>query len=318
MSDRRGFGAGIRVLLIAALVASGCSAVGSQNAKTTTRPPETTTSTEMATPVPPLTGGEVDLSLTRDDIDCAPKLFGDDEIIHTTTAHYVVEGNLGAVCFGEEDETLIEAWEVLSDIVPGGQLHDLVVFTAFESWEDGGDVTLAFVSPYDIDGSVFQMSVNTTESEANPAESRLTMLHEFAHVFTLTVTEIDRFEDEEACETYWNGDGCFYEDSVINLWVDSFWTAYIDDFDPYASPTVESGEGRCSIDAGFLGPYAASTPEEDFAETFSAYVFRIPAPSDEVQARYDWISERPGLAEFRDLATAAGYEPQENTFDVCG
>lgn len=268
--------------------------------------------------MPVFSGGEVDLDLTRDDVECSPEAFGDDAAVRTVVAHYVVDGSLGAVCFGELDETLVEQWEVLAGIVPAGQLHDLVVFTGYESLEEGDDLTLAFVSAFDIDGSVFQMSVNIAESQADPRESQLTMLHEFAHVFTGVVTEIDRFDEPETCDTYWNGEGCFYPDSLIYMWIEEFWPDYIDDIDPEVSPTVEDGEERCSIDSTFFGSYAASNPEEDFAETFSAYVFQMPAATDGQQEKLDWIDSFPGLAEFRSLAIEAGYGMDDNTFDVCG
>lgn len=307
------------IVIIVAAAAVSCSGPTDSSASTSTTGPATTTSTSASgTTLPELTGGGVDLALTRDDVDCSPEAFGDDETIESTVAHYVVDGNLGSVCFGEPDDTLVDAWTVLASIVPGGQLHDLVVFTGFDSHEEGDDVTLAFVSAFDIDGSVFQMSVNVAESAADPAESQLTMMHEFAHVFTGVVTQIDRFEEPETCDTYWNGEGCFLEDSVIQQWIDRFWLDYIDDIDPDVAPTVEDGERRCDIDPGFFGPYAASNPEEDFAETFSAFVFRIPAATEAQQEKLDWIGSFPGLAEFRTRAVEAGFSAHENTFAPCG
>ena len=278
---------------------------------------ENDTSQEATTPPPP-TGGNVDLTLSRDDVDCTPEGLGDDESVSTVLAYYVVDGDLGAVCFGEDDQTLIEAWEVLAAIVPEDQLQDLAVFAGFESLEEGDDLTLAFVSAHDEDGNIFQMSVNVAESEANPDESRLTMIHEFSHIFTQRPSQLDRAEDPETCEIYWNGDGCFYDDSIMNLWIEDFWEDYLADVDLDEPPTVEDGEQRCSIDQSFFGEYAASTPEEDFAEAFSAYVLQLPPATPEQQEKYDWFESQPGLAEFRSLAIDAGFGPQENTFDVCG
>ena len=57
--------------------------------------------------------GTVDMSLTRDDVDCSAEGLGEDETSTFTTAHYVVGGALGAACFGEDDPTLTQAWEAL-------------------------------------------------------------------------------------------------------------------------------------------------------------------------------------------------------------
>jgi hypothetical protein len=266
-----------------------------------------------------LEGGGIDPTLTRDDVDCSPATLSGDTPTDFTTAYYVVDGDLGAVCYGDEDPVLIESWETLASIVPGGQLRDLAVFTAFQSLEDGDEETVAFVIAYDDDGSVFQMSVNTPAAEDDPEAAQLTMLHEFSHVFNGLVTQIDRFADPETCETFDNGEGCFLADSLMAEWIDEFWgDGLIDEIDPDAVTSLAAGQERCDADPGFFGAYGASHPEEDFAEAFSAYVFGVPADNDEQQARLDWFDDRPGLAEFRAEAEVAGFEPQENFFDECG
>ncbi len=78
------------------------------------------------------------------------------------------------------------------------------------------------------------------------------------------------------------------------------------------------GEPLFSTDPSYLGPYAASTPEEDFAESFSAYVFGVEAPTPEVREKFDWLADQPGLAEFRARAEAAGQGPLQGSFEGCG
>jgi hypothetical protein len=264
--------------------------------------------------------GAVDPSLTRDDIDCSAEGLGSDETSVFTDAYYVVDGALGAVCFGEGDPTLTEAWEALSTITPSLQLADLGLFGAFESVEAGDEVTLAFVNTLDDDGTLFQMSLNTATYEEDPNEALLTMAHEFSHVFTALPSQIDRSaEAEDGCTTYDNGEGCFLPDSLMAQWIELFWgSGLIDEIDPDVDPAGSGGQDRCDTNPGFLGAYAASNPEEDFAETFSAYVFQLDVDADALQAKLDWMNEQPGLAEFRDRAVDAGVGPLENNFDPCG
>ncbi len=87
--------------------------------------------------------------------------------------------------------------------------------------------------------------------------------------------------------------------------------------DPEVEPADDADE-RCTDDDGFFGPYAATDPEEDFAEAFSAFVFRLEPATDGQAERLAWIESQPGLAEFRDRADAAGMTPLANDFDVCG
>jgi hypothetical protein len=264
--------------------------------------------------------GTVDPSLTRDDIDCSAEALGDDEASIFTTAHYVVDGALGAVCYGEGDPTLTEAWEALSVITPSLQLADLGLFGAFESSEAGDEVTLAFVNTLDDDGTLFQMSLNTESYQDDPNEALLTMAHEFSHVFTALPSQTDRSaESADNCSTYDNGEGCFLPDSLMAQWIALFWAdGLIDEIDPNVDPTGSEGQDRCDVDPSFLGAYAASNPEEDFAETFGAYVFQLDVDTEALQAKLDWMDDQPGLAEFRERAVGAGIGPLENNFEPCG
>jgi hypothetical protein len=254
------------------------------------------------------------------DLDCSPAALGEDELTEFTTAHLVVDGVLGERCLGDEDEILLDAWELLADITPIGQLADLALFAAFRSGEDGDEVTLAFVNAIDDDGTQFQMSVNVEAFTDDLEQAQLTMAHEFAHVFTSTTTQVDRsFEAADTCDTYFNGESCFLPDSLIAQWVDEFWGAgLLDELEPGGEPTIAGGQERCDRDPGFFGAYAASDPEEDFAEAFSAYVFAVPITHPAQQRRLGWIAEQPGLAEFRERALDAGLAPVEFEFDPCG
>jgi hypothetical protein len=82
--------------------------------------------------------------------------------------------------------------------------------------------------------------------------------------------------------------------------------------------SVDDADARCLTDDGFFGPYAASNPEEDFAEAFSAFVFDLDPATDGQAERLEWIAAQSGLAEFRDRAEAAGLTPLANNFEICG
>jgi hypothetical protein len=262
--------------------------------------------------------GQIDTAI--DAGDCSAEGLGEDELTEFTTAHVVVDGELAAPCLGDEDPTLLDAWDLLAAITPPGQLADLGLFAAFRSGEDGDEVTLAFVNTVDDDGTTFQMSVNVDEYAVDIEQARLTMAHEFAHVFTSTTTQVDRSaEAADTCDTYFNGESCFLPDSLIAQWIDEFWgDGLIDDIEPGSEPSVADGQERCDLDPGFFGAYAASDPEEDFAEAFSAYVFAVPGVHPEQHRRLDWLADQPGLAEFRERAVDAGLAPVDFEFDPCG
>ena len=144
--------------------------------------------------------------------------------------------------------------------------------------------------------------------------------HEFSHIFTSLPSQLDRtVEAGENCETFDNGEGCYLDDSIMFQWIQAFWgDGLIEQIDPLAEATAADGQARCDAHPGFFGAYAASTPGEDFAESFSAYVFDVETLNDEQQERTDWIAAQPGLAEFRQRAEAAGLTGLANNFDECG
>ncbi len=248
---------------------------------------------------------------------CTAEDLGGDEDTTVVSGHLVIDGELGELCFGEANNAVIEAFEELSIITPPAQMTDLGLFAGFV-WEGNEEeVTLAFVSPVDDDHSQFLLAIEVNEFANDRDEASLTNAHEFAHVFTQTQAELDTAGDPDDCETYWNGNGCFAEDSLMFAWVTEFWNAR--ELETLAAEaSVDGGEQRCSLDNSFFGQYAASDPEEDFAEAFSAYVYGLEPATDGQAEKIAWISDQPGLAEFRERADAAGLTPLQNNFEICG
>jgi hypothetical protein len=263
---------------------------------------------------------EFDEKRSTEQVDCSEEaLTGGDDGFGFTSAHLVIDGDLGDVCFGNEDPVIVDAWESLAIIAPPGQLGDLVLFAGFVPDGDAEADTLAFVNPVDADGTAFQMSVNTVDAAADPDELLLTLAHEFTHVFTATSAQLDRSDEAlDGCDTWFNGEGCYLPNSLMMAWIDEFWSGpLLAGVDPLED-SPDAADARCDEDAGFFGPYAATNPEEDFAEAFSAFVFELEAFTDGQAARLDWIEAQPGLREYRDRAVEAGLTPLDNNFAACG
>ena len=254
-----------------------------------------------------------------DDPDCDPAAIGDDDG-SLVAAYAVQDAQVVGVCAGEPDERLDAAWQELTAAVPAEQLRALTVFAGYD--DPDSDVA-AFATLLGESNDRFGVVVNLALAEEDPEELRLTLVHEVAHVFTQTPDQLDVDADPAECTTFHNGNGCFVDGSLMAEWIDRFWS---DDQlaslpDPTASAEADgddpAAEERCSLDPGFLGAYAASSPEEDFAESFSAFVFDLDVPA-EVQPRLDFFAQHPELAAVREHALADGRDRPTNNFDECG
>jgi hypothetical protein len=229
--------------------------------------------------------------------------------------YLLAEGRLAGLCFGDPSPTLVESWISLAAVASPEQLEPVVLLAGFASTDD----TVAFAGAADEERyEQFLIAVDLISAEERPDETRLTMVHEIAHVFTQTPDQLDITADPDLCDTFWNGAGCFLPDSYVAQWISDFWTE--DDLAAQpedGSADTDLGLERCELDPAFLGAYAASSPEEDLAESFSAFVFDLDVPPS-VQPRLDWFAQFPELAAYRDLQRVSGLPPVPNTFDVCG
>lgn len=259
-------------------------------------------------------GDPAELAAAVADEECDPEIVGEDhgplEAIYA-----VVDGELAGLCHGDPSESLIEAWLTLAAVSPPEQLEPVVLLAGFASDDD----TVAFAGAADEERyEQFLIAVDLVSAEEQPEETRLTMIHELAHVFTQTPDQLDAGADPDQCDGYWNGAGCLLPDSYVAAWIDAFWSeeelaAQPEDL----SADTELGEERCAIDPMYVGAYAASSPEEDLAETFSAFVFDLDVPAS-VQPKMDWFEQYPELAAFRDLQRVSGLPEVPNTFEPCG
>lgn len=296
---------------------------------TTAAPPATVAATSTLAPattvprtttVPPQAAGRHDPTLTRGDVDCSQEALeddGTDEFVDQfVTAHYVVDGVLGQVCFGEEDPKLFTTWELLSSISLPDELKPLAILAGFDAPD--GDTDGFVITIGDFDGATFQMSMNLPWTDATDPWFSLTVAHELSHILTGQIEQLDRLSEPGECDTFDNGEGCALPGSYLDDWVAEFWSE-----DELASLDVttddpDAADERCDVNSGFLGPYAATSPDEDFAESFAAFVFQVEMDNPQLEDKMAFFDERPELAEIRDRADDAGFAGLPNQFDICG
>lgn len=244
---------------------------------------------------------------------CDPTDVGEEEG-EVTTIYSVLDGELDALCYGVSDPVVEASWDSLATVANSEALADVLLFAGYEAAAD----TMAFAGPIDDDNQQFVIAVDVVSAAHDVDELRLTMVHELAHVLTQTPDQLDTDLLPEECETLWNGLGCFRPDSYVAGWVEQFWT----DEDVASLPgdgaiDEAGGEDRCVLEPNFVGSYAASHPEEDFAETFSAWVFSVDVDA-ELAPKFDYFATFPELVVMRQAAIQAGLVDLPSNFDRCG
>jgi hypothetical protein len=261
---------------------------------------------------------------------CAPSDFEEEGIV--TAIHFVVQGQIQDPCYVDQrgagddvspvvvddDPRLIAAWESLASIAPIELVDDISLVVGYEPCATCS--TLAFVTTLDEESTFFIIAVDVVSGADDPDELRLTMMHELTHVFAQRPGEQLIVQSQNSpCDTFYNGIGCFTEDAYLWAWIQEFWPAEIRDTLPADGGvgTDEEADERCAADAGYTGSYAAVHPEEDFAETFSAYVFDIET-DPALTAKYQFFDRYPEFVSIRENARAAGLSGIDDDFDGCG
>lgn len=245
-----------------------------------------------------------------------------DDLGLVTAMHFVVQGQIQAPCYSdggvENDPRLIAAWDGLTAITPNELVSDVSLLAGFEPCSDCD--TLAFVTALDDASSFFLMAVDVVSGDDDPNELLLTMQHELTHVFNQQPgTQLDLDSDPDSCDTYFNGNGCFTDGSYMAAWIEEFWSdELLDELPGDGAPhDDDTAADVCDSEPTFLGSYAATHPEEDFAESFSAFVFDIDVP-DSLEEKMAFFGDYPEFVEIQSNAESAGLSGLPNNFDLCG
>ena len=178
---------------------------------------------------------------------------------------------------------------------------------------------LAFATMLGDTNERFGIVVNLADIDVDPGEFRLTLAHELSHVFTQTPDQLDVTVDEQDCPTLHNGNGCFLDGALVMGWIDRFWSEeQLGSIPDLAEGDEDGADRRCELDAGFPGPYSASSPEEDLAESFSAYVFDLEVPAA-VAPRVEFFARAARSSTTCGSTRSAAIRPRRSaSADLCG
>lgn len=130
-----------------------------------------------------------------------------------------------------------------------------------------------------------------------------TLIHEYAHILTLSTDEFDPPGTCPAAEEM--AEGCPVPGSAIADFRDRFWAAYDDAPDVDNDDEDVAWEFYEAHEEDFVSDYAATNLVEDMAESFMTYVLEDSAEGDSVVAqKLRFFDDYPELAAIRERIRA--------------
>ena len=216
----------------------------------------------------------------------------------------------------QQDDALQQlTWERITTIIPSSYRLGVTRFVLFS---DGPAGALGAVEQPDQPGE-WTIAVDIQDAQELPTLAA-TLIHETAHLFSLGPAQVETYlplfehpqdaalfaQGDAACETYFVHEGCSLPDSHLNQFFNSFWVGIYDEWSEI--PRDEDFEARTRLLVKFhdrhadefVSPYAATSPEEDLAESFLYFVLSSdPIGGSPAEDKIRFFQQFPGLVELR-------------------
>ena len=221
-------------------------------------------------------------------------------------------------------------WDMYTSITPPEILSELIYFVVYTD-DYGGEVALV---SRDTDNPLkFYLSVDPVD--VGPSGIKLdkqfyvsTLIHENAHILSLNENQGDNKslseDDASTPETYkqqmknaeyscapnYYNDlaGCMKESSYLNAFYQEFWAEIYHDFkwalefDDYETFSEHNTEFYLKYQKYWLTVYSSENPDEDFAESFMAFVLKEkPSAPTFAEQKILFFYQYPELVEMRDF-----------------
>ncbi len=155
-----------------------------------------------------------------------------------------------------------DVWETFERIVTPE--FATATFSEFRVGDSADSDTLAYVYQDD-DPEHWVLAANLATSD-DRADLVATLVHEYAHVLTLSTDETEPIDG--TCPTVETSEGCAHDDATLWAFQQEFWADYAN---APASDNEDAGvaeEFYQAHEADFVSDYAATNVVEDLAESF--------------------------------------------------
>ena len=208
-------------------------------------------------------------------------------------------------------------WRYFASLIPG---EERSFVTEFAVLSDGSNSILAGVSPTYADPNLWTLKVDIVDA-GDPHSLTYTLLHEFGHFLTLKPSQVPpdsqvfyNLDDEAiyeqaqvACPTYFTGEGCSNPGSYIDSFFNRYWSNFYSEWQEVHPTKGGDADGDRLHEFynmykdQFLSSYAATSPEEDIAESWTYFVLSPkPEPTSIANQKILFFYEYPELVALRE------------------
>jgi hypothetical protein len=181
-----------------------------------------------------------------------------------------------------------QIWDYFAALIPAQERNFV---TEFSAMSDGRNNILAGVSRITDNPARWGLRVDVVDA-SDPYNLTYTLMHEFGHLLTLKPSQVavdksvffnsdnQDFYDRAvaACHQYFADDGCSASNSYINEFFSRYWSTFYSEWQE-----IDKKKGEPSYYSSlhdfyknysdqFVTEYAATSPEEDIAESWAFFV----------------------------------------------
>lgn len=187
-------------------------------------------------------------------------------------------------------------WDYFAAIIPASQRNEVANFIISS---DGKGGMLASVQQNINDPQKWALNVDIVDI-GKPRNLTFTLIHEFGHLLTLNDSQVaidskvlSNPQDQQnyaravsSCPQYFTTDGCSQPDSYINQFFNKFWPKLYPEWSKVYIKRDQNGYFDLIANfyqhhpTQFISPYAATSPEEDIAESWAHFIL-TPKPADD-------------------------------------
>ncbi len=201
-----------------------------------------------------------------------------------------------------DDESFAAAeriWSRVRQMFPQSRIEKISELFVWNETLGGGSV----IRNWDLRG--WQLNVDTN---LRGEELDYLLLHEFGHVLTLDLAEMTLLVDPSACATVAVDISCANVGSVVDRFTTRFWSVEM------AETATEPDGAEALYEADptrWISRYSATSPVEDIAETWTAFVLRerpVGASVADEKIRFFWV--HPDMRSLRaEIRIRSGLDP---------